>query len=68
MILNGIKLHEFQRLSEIKLRVLTCDNCNGSFGYEDDGKTFACMPDGEVVGSCWYCSDCCAEREESKWD
>jgi len=61
MILNGIHLHEFQRLS-----VLTCDNCNGSFKYEDDGKTFACMPDGEVVGSCWYCSDCCAEREESK--
>ena len=50
----------------MKTNVLTCDDCNGSFEYEDDGKTFACMPDGEVVGSCWYCSDCCAKREESE--
>ena len=50
----------------MKLSVLTCDNCNGSVEDEDDGKTFACMHDGEVVGSCWYCSDCCAKREESK--
>ena len=51
---------------EMKLSVLTCDNCNGSFEYEDD----ACMPDGEVVGSCWYCSNCCWlglwDHEESK--
>ncbi len=50
----------------MKLSVLTCDNCNGSFEYEDD----ACMPDGEVVGSCWYCSNCCWrglwDHEESK--
>ena len=56
------------------LSTLICDNCNQSFEYDDDGKTFACMPDGEVVGSCWYCSDCCAvavsvvehDEEESK--
>ena len=49
---------------KMTLSTLVCDNCNQSFEYEDDA--FACMPDGEVVGSCWYCSDCCFEIEESK--
>ena len=51
---------------EMTLSTLICDNCNQSFEYEDDGKTFDCMPDGKVVGSRWYCSDCCFEIEESK--
>ena len=51
---------------KMTLSTLVCDNCNQSFEYEDDGETFACMPDGEVVGSYWYCSDCCFEMEESK--
>ena len=51
---------------KMTLSTLVCDNCNQSFEYEDDGETFACMPDGEVVGSYWYCRDCCFEMEESK--
>ena len=48
----------------LKLSTLICDKCNQSFEYEDDGETFACMPDGEVVGSCWYCSNCCGDDEK----
>ena len=59
------KMNLKPRENKIKmtLSTLICDNCNQSFEYEDDGETFACMPDGEVVGSCWYCSDCCFEIE-----
>ena len=41
-----------------KLGVETCDYCKYSFEYEDDGKTFACLPDGIVVDGGWYCTDC----------
>ena len=49
-----------------KLGVLTCADCKLSYEYEEDGKTFACMPDGEVCDQRWFCSDCCAKSEESK--
>ena len=38
---------------------ITCQACNETMDYDDDGVTFDCMPDGVMVGDGkWVCGDC----------
>ena len=42
---------------------ITCDECGESYEYDDDGKTFDCMPDGEMINGKWYCSNCLYDED-----
>ena len=42
---------------------ITCCKCGQTYSYDDDGKTFACMPDGIMVSREWVCSDCMVDEE-----
>ena len=42
---------------------ITCEVCKDTVEYEDDGKTFDCMPDGVMVGNGkWVCGDCMVDE------
>lgn len=42
---------------------VTCSKCGEEQEYDDDGETFACMPDGILPGDgTWVCADCMVDK------